>query len=83
VQVTTEKYSPLPMLWKPPPPSLRAIGDTPIANIYKIYKDPLAVVDRLEIDRRSQEMSRAARIYRVRPDVYLCDPRLFEEGLVD
>ena len=80
MQVTTEKYNPLPMLWKPPPPSLRAIGDTPIANIYKIYIDPKAVIDRVE----SPEMyRRAKRIYRVRPDVYLCDPRLFVEGLVD
>ena len=83
MQVTTEKYNPIPMLWKPPPPSLYESLVMSFTAIYKIYKDPLAVVNRLEIDRRSQEMSRAARIYRVRPDVYLCDPRLFEEGLVD
>jgi len=80
VQVTTEKYNPIPMLWKPPPPSLIHKVWPHIANIYKIYIDPKAVIDRVE----SPEMyRRAKRIYRVRPDVYLCDPRLFEEGLVD
>ena len=49
-------------------------------DIYKIFIEPKAVIDRVE----SPEMyRRAKRIYRVRPDVYLCAPRLFVEGLVD
>ena len=80
MQVTTEKYNPIPMLWKPPPPSLYESLVMSFTAIYKIYIDPKAVIDRVE----SPEMyRRAKRIYRVRPDVYLCDPRLFVEGLVD
>ena len=80
MQVTTEKYNPLPMLWKPPPPSPSPNMSNMFGDIYKIFIEPKAVIDRVE----SPEMyRRAKRIYRVRPDVYLCDPRLFVEGLVD
>ena len=83
MQVTTGKYNPLPMLWKPPPPSPSSILDKLLEAIYKINIYPVAARDSSNFSLDHYEMSGAARPYRVRPHVYLCDPRLFEEGLVD
>ena len=83
MQVTTEKYNPLPMLWKPPPPSPSSILDKLLEAIYKIFIDPVATTrDSIDILRRDNARWRELKPLRGAANVYLRGPSLFEEGLV-
>ena len=83
MQVTTEKYNPIPMLWKPPPPSLYESLVMSFTAIYKIYIDLVAVRVPLDFLRRDNTRWRELKPLRGAANVYLRGPSPFEEGLVD